>query len=168
VVSFSVTQQAKEDVGAGRRPIHLFRPPRWRIREKKLSAKEAVTACLARIAQVNPRRNAVVQLCAERAQREALQADAMLARGQTKGPLHGVPITIKDSFDTAGIVSTGGTLGRKDFIPLRDATVVARVRAAGAIVLGKTNTPEFTLSFVTDNLIYGSTRNPYNLEYQPS
>ena len=139
-----------------------------RIREKKISAKEAVTACLARIAQVNPRLNAVVQLCAERAQREALQADAMLARGQTKGPLHGVPITIKDSFDTAGIVSTGGTLGRKDFIPPRDATVVSRVRAAGAIVLGKTNTPEFTLSFVTDNLIYGSTRNPYNLEYQPS
>ena len=92
----------------------------------------------------------------------------MLAKGQTKGPLHGVPITIKDSFDTAGIVSTGGTLGRKDFIPPRDATVVARVRAAGAILLGKTNTPEFTLSFVTDNLIYGATRNPYNLEYQPS
>jgi amidase len=139
-----------------------------RIREKKVSATEAVTACLARIAAVNPRLNAVVQLCAERAQREARQADAMLAKGQTKGPLHGVPITIKDSFDTAGIVSTGGTLGRKDFIPPRDATVVARVRAAGAILLGKTNTPEFTLSFVTDNLIYGPTRNPYNLDYQPS
>jgi amidase len=139
-----------------------------RIREKKVSATEAVTACLARIAEVNPRLNAVVQLCAERAQREARQADAMLAKGQTKGPLHGVPITIKDSFDTAGIVSTGGTLGRKDFIAPRDATVVSRVRAAGAILLGKTNTPEFTLSFVTDNLIYGPTRNPYNLDYQPS
>src|SRR5260370_35324079 len=139
-----------------------------RIREKKVSAKEAVTAYLARIAEVNPRLNAVVQLCAERAQREAQQADAMLAKGQPKGPLHGVPITIKDSFDTAGIVSTRGTPGRKDFIPPRDATVVERVRAAGAILLGKTNTPEFTLSFVTDNLIYGPTRNPYNLDYQPS
>src|SRR5260370_29343071 len=139
-----------------------------RIREEKVSAKEAVTAYLARIAEVNPRLNAVVQLCAERAQREAREADAMLAKGQTKGPLHGVPITIKDSFETAGIVSTGGTLGRKDFIPPRDATVVARVRAAGAILLGKTNTPECTLSFVTDNLLYRAPPNPYNLEYRPS
>src|SRR5207248_5798822 len=84
-----------------------------RIREMKVSAQEAVTAYLARIAEVNPRLNAVVQLCAGRAQREARQADAMLAKGQTKGPLHAVPITIKDSWDTAGIVSTGGTLGRK-------------------------------------------------------
>jgi amidase len=139
-----------------------------RIREKKLSAQEAVKAHLARIAAVNSKLNAVVQLCAERAQREAKQADTMLANGQPLGPLHGVPITIKDSFDTAGVISTGGTLGRKDYIPARDATVVARVRGAGAILLGKTNTPEFTLSFVTDNLIYGPTKNPYNLDYQPS
>src|SRR5260370_9224080 len=91
----------------------------------------------------------------------------MLAKGQAKGALHGVHITIKDSFETAGIVSTGGTLGRKDFIPPRDATVVARVRAAGAILLGKTNTPEFTLSFVTANLISGATRDPYTRQYQP-
>jgi len=139
-----------------------------RIREKKLSVQEVVKAHLTRIATVNSKLNAVVQLCAERAQREAKEADAMLATGRAPGPLHGVPITIKDSFDTAGIISTGGTLGRKDYIPSRDATVVARVRAAGAILLGKTNTPEFTLSFVTDNLVYGPTKNPYNLAYQPS
>jgi len=68
----------------------------------------------------------------------------MTSKGRSKGPLHGVPFTVKDSFDTAGLVSTGGTLGRKDFVPGADATVVARARAAGAILLGKTNTPEFT------------------------
>lgn len=138
------------------------------IREKKVSAQEAVKAYSARIAAVNPKLNAVVQLCIERAQREAKEADALLAKGRALGPLHGVPITIKDSFDTAGVVSTGGTLGRRDYIPSADATVVARARGAGAILLGKTNTPEFTLSFVTDNLIYGPTKNPYNLDYQPS
>jgi len=137
------------------------------IRLKKVSSQEAVKACLKRIAEVNPKLNAVVQPCAERAIEEAKQADAMLAKGQTKGPLHGVPMTIKDSFDTAGVVSTGGTLGRKDHIPGRDATVVARLRAAGAILLGKTNTPELTMSGRTSNLVYGETKNPYNLSHQP-
>ncbi len=138
------------------------------IRSKKVSSLEAVKACQARIAKVNPQLNAVVQLCSERALGEAKEADALLAKGKPKGPLHGVPMTIKDSFDTAGVVSTGGTLGRKDYLPAKDATAVARVRAAGAILLGKTNTPEFTLSFVTTNLIYGPSKNPYNLNRQPS
>jgi len=137
------------------------------IREKKLSASEAVRAYLAQIEKVNPSLNAVVQLCAERAIAEARQLDAMLAKGNVKGPLHGVPMTVKDSFDTAGVISTGGTLGRKDHVPARDATAIARLREAGAIVLGKTNTPEFTLSFKTNNLVYGITRNPYNTNYQP-
>ena len=81
--------------------------------------------------------------------------------------MHGVPITIKDSFDTEGVVSTGGTLGRRDHIPLQDAPVVARLRAAGAVLLGKTNTPELTLSGETHNLIYGRTRNPFDLERSP-
>ncbi len=138
------------------------------IREKKVSSVEAVKACQARIAAVNPKLNAVVEQCTERALAEAKQADAGQAKGRIKGPLHGVPMTIKDSFDTEGVVSTGGTLGRKSYIPGRDATVVARLREAGAILLGKTNTPELTLSFVTQNLIHGQTRNPYNLEHQPS
>ncbi len=83
------------------------------------------------------------------------------------GPLHGVPMTIKDSLDTAGVISTGGTLGRKHFVPEQDATVVARLKAAGAILLGKTNTPELTLRFETDNLIYGRTNNPYDLSRSP-
>jgi amidase len=141
------------------------------IREKDLSAVEAVKLCYARIDEVNPKINAVVAFCRERALVEAAEADAMLAKGKLKGPLHGVPFTCKDSFDTAGLVSTGGTLGRKEFVPGRDASVVARVRAAGAILLGKSNTPEFTLGGGgrgTVNLVYGLTKNPYNTNYQPS
>jgi amidase len=141
------------------------------IATKQISAVDAVKACYARIDAVNPKINAVVAFCRERALYEAQQADAMLAAGKSLGPLHGVPFTIKDSFDSAGLVSTGGTLGRKDFIPGKDATVLARARAAGAILLGKTNTPEFTLGGGgkgTVNLVYGLTRNPYNSDYQPS
>ena len=76
------------------------------------------------------------------------------------GPLHGVPMTIKDSLDTQGVISTGGTLGRANFVPDEDATVVKRLRDAGAILLGKTNTPELTLHGETDNLVYGRTNNP--------
>jgi len=141
------------------------------IRNKEISAVDAVKACYARIDAVNPKLNAVVAFCRERALAEAAEADAMLAAGKLKGPLHGVPFTVKDSFDTAGVVSTGGTLGRKEFVPGKDATVVARARAAGAILLGKTNTPEFTLgggARGTYNLVYGQTYNPYNTLYSPA
>lgn len=141
------------------------------IRSREITATEAVKMFYARIDVVNPKINAVVALCRERALQEAAECDAMTAAGKFKGPLHGVPFTVKDSFDTAGVVSTGGTLGRKDFIPGKDATIVARVRAAGAILLGKTNTPEFTLGGGgkgTINLVYGLTKNPYDTNYQPS
>jgi Asp-tRNA(Asn)/Glu-tRNA(Gln) amidotransferase A subunit family amidase len=141
------------------------------IRRKEISSVEAVRQCYSRIDEVNPKINAVVAFCRERALLEASDLDAMLAKGKVKGPLHGVPFTCKDSFDTAGLVSTGGTLGRRDFVPGRDATVVGRVRAAGAILIGKSNTPEFTLGGGgrgTVNLVYGLTRNPYNTNYQPS
>lgn len=124
-------------------------------------------AAYARIDAVNEKTNAVVAFCRERALSEAKACDEALAKGKILGPLHGVPFTIKDSFDTAGVVSTGGTLGRKGFVPGEDATVVARVRAAGGILLGKTNTPEFTLGGNTYNLIYGQTHNPYALDYSP-
>ena len=139
------------------------------IREKKVSSVEAVNAYYARIDAVNPKINAVVQFCRERALTEAKAADQALARGELKGALHGVPITIKDSIDTEGVISTGGTVGRINYIPPKDATVVARVRAAGAILLGKTNTPEWTLAgggipgiSTTANIIYGVSRNPYD------
>jgi amidase len=134
-----------------------------RIRSGALTSEAAVAACLARIAAVNPSLNAVVQLRADAALDEARAADRAMADGGKAGALHGVPITVKDSFDTAGTVSTGGTLGRRTFVPTADATIVARLKAAGAIVLGKTNTPELTLAYEADNLVYGRTCNPYDL-----
>ena len=137
------------------------------IREREVSASEMLEAHLSRIDEVNSTLNAVVQLCAERARDEAAQADAAIAQGVDLGPLHGVPITLKDSHDTEGVITTGGTLGRRGFIPQSDSTVAARLRAAGAILMGKTNTPELTLSGETDNLIYGQTRNPFDPERTP-
>ncbi|MGE5687103.1 MAG: amidase [Gemmatimonadota bacterium] len=137
------------------------------IRQKKVSSAEVVEACLRRIEQVNPKLNAVVQLIADTARAGARQADADLALGKLRGPLHGVPFTVKDSFETAGVISTAGTQGWAKRIPAEDATIVARIRAAGAILLGKTNTPEFTWSDETDNLVYGRTSNPYDLTRTP-
>ncbi|ETW91961.1 MAG: hypothetical protein ETSY1_45910, partial [Candidatus Entotheonella factor] len=116
---------------------------------------------------VNPSLNAVIKLSAERALDEARVADQAVLNGGELGPLHGVPMTIKDSLDTAGVVSTGGTKGRESYTPQEDATVVARLREAGAILLGKTNTPELTLAGETNNLIYGQTNNPYDLSRTP-
>lgn len=132
------------------------------IRSREVSATEVVDATLQRIAQVNPHLNALVAL-ADDAQERAEAADHALARDQIWGPLHGVPMTLKDSLDTAGVVSTWGTPGRRNFVPDADATVAARMKAAGAILLGKTNTSEFTLSFFASNPIHGATRNPYDL-----
>ena len=137
------------------------------IRDKSVSVSEVVEAHLRRIEEVNPVINAVVQLAPERARAEARELDDALARGEVRGPLHGVPITMKDSFDTEGIVSTGGTLGLADYVPERDATPVARLRAAGAVLLGKTNTPELTMAAETDNLVYGRTNNPFDVSRTP-
>jgi len=137
------------------------------IARRDISSEELVRACLKRIETVNGALNAVVQIAADEAIARAREADAAMARGEMWGPLHGVPMTIKDSLDTAGMVTTGGTKGRASFVPERDATVVARLRSAGAILLGKTNTPELTLSFETDNLVYGRTNNPYDLSRTP-
>ena len=137
------------------------------IRDKSVSAAEVVESHLRRIDEVNPALNAVVQSAADRARSEAREADDALARGELKGPLHGVPMTIKDSLDSEGVISTGGTKGRASFVPDRDSTVVARLRSAGAILMGKTNTPELTLAGETDNLVYGPTNNPYDLARSP-
>lgn len=137
------------------------------IRNKQVSSQEVVEAFLRRIEVVNPQLNAVVQLTADKALAQARQADAALARKETMGPLHGVPMTVKDQFDTAGVISTAGTTGRTNFVPQQDATAVARLRAAGAIMLGKTNIPELATAFETDNLVYGRTNNPYDLSRTP-
>jgi len=132
------------------------------IRTGQLSSEEVVQAHLERIELVNPTLNAVVLLRVEGAIEDARRADLDVARGRFRGPLHGVPMTIKDSFDTHDVISTSGTLGRRSFIPARDATTVGRLREAGAILLGKTNTPELTMSGETDNLVYGRTVSPFN------
>jgi amidase len=137
------------------------------IRSKTISSEELVRAYLDRISAVNPKLNAVCQVDEKGALAAAREADAALQRGGEPGKLHGIPVTIKDSFDTKDIISTGGTHGRRRFVPEKDATIVARLRAAGAIILGKTNTPELTLSYDTDNLIYGPTHNPYDLALTP-
>jgi amidase len=137
------------------------------IREKRVSSQEVVEAYIHRIEAVNPQLNAVVQLTADTALTQAKQADLALAHGEIKGPFHGVPITIKDSFDTEGIISTAGTKGRASYVPQQDATAVARMRAAGAILLGKTNLPELSLAYESNNLIYGRTNNPYDFSRTP-
>jgi amidase len=136
------------------------------IRDRRVSSVEVVTACLDRIAAVNPQLNAVVAFAADPLD-QARAADAALEQRHGHGPLHGVPFTAKDSYDTAGLVTTAGSVGWRDRVPDRDATVVARLRSAGAILLGKTNTPEFTWSDETDNDVYGRTANPYDLSRTP-
>jgi amidase len=131
------------------------------LRAGRASSEEAVRAYLDRISAVNPSLNAVVQLRRDAALAEARAADKVPR--EKRGALHGVPVTIKDSLDTAGIISTGGTKGRASYVPAEDATVVRRLRAAGAIVLGKTNTPDLTLAFETNNLVYGRTNNPFDV-----
>ena len=116
---------------------------------------------------MNGRINAVVQVNGDGALARARELDALLSRGERVGPLHGVPMTVKDSFDTAGLITTAGVTGRAGHVPRDDATVVARLRAAGAVLIGKTNTPELTLSFETDNPVYGPTKNPYDLTRSP-
>lgn len=137
------------------------------IRRREVSAEAVVDRHLRRIAAVDPSLGAVVHLTAEPARAQAGAADAALALGEPCGPLHGVPFTVKDAFDTAGTVSTAGTRGRAAHIPVEDATGVARLRAAGAILLGKTNLPELSFGFETDNLIHGRANNPYDLSRTP-
>lgn len=132
-----------------------------RIRSREISSEEVIQAHLRRIEQINPRLNAIVQLAAEQAMKEAHAADAALAQGRRVGALHGVPFTVKDWIDTAGLPCTGGDPRFRSRLPGEDATVVARLRQAGAILLGKTNV-------MIENPIYGRTNNPYNLAYSPT
>jgi amidase len=134
-----------------------------RIRRKQVSAREVMAAHLARIARVNPTINAVVTLVADRAMADAATADELQAHGGALGPLHGLPVAHKDLIDTAGIRTTYGSPLYRDHVPAIDALIVKRVRDAGAITLGKTNTPEFGAGSNTFNPVFGATVNPYNL-----
>jgi amidase len=133
------------------------------LRRGDLSAREVVAAHLDQIERVNPQVNAVVTLTPERALAEAAAADDQLARGAPIGPLHGLPIAIKDTHDTAGVRTTSGSPLFAERVPDQDALIVERIRRAGAVTLGKTNVPEFAAGSHTVNPVFGLTRNPYDL-----
>ncbi len=133
------------------------------IRAKKLSAREALAEHLRQIDRVNPQVNAIVTLIAEQAATAAAHADEMQAHGETLGPLHGLPVAHKDLIETAGVRTTFGSPLFKDYLPAKDNLLVTRMRAAGAIFLGKTNTPEFGAGSQTFNRVFGATHNPYDL-----
>jgi aspartyl-tRNA(Asn)/glutamyl-tRNA(Gln) amidotransferase subunit A len=137
------------------------------IRTKQLSSREVVQAHLDRIVAINPKINAIVTLLAEDALKGADAADRAVRNGGELGPLHGVPFTIKDAIDTAGVLTQRASKIFAGNIPAKDATVVTRFKAAGAIPLAKTNLPEFSAWQETDNLVTGLSRNPWNLERTP-
>lgn len=133
------------------------------VRQRKVSTVEVLMAHLEQIERVNPSVNAICTLDAEGAVEQAKKADEALARGESLGPLGGLPIAIKDMADTKGIRTTYGSPIYKDWIPTQDALFVRRLKAAGAIVIGKANTPEFGAGSHTFNPVFGVTRNPYDL-----
>jgi Asp-tRNA(Asn)/Glu-tRNA(Gln) amidotransferase A subunit family amidase len=137
------------------------------IREKKISPVELADAHLAKIERLNPKLNAYVQVDTERVRREARAAETAVVRGTEIGPLHGVPISIKSSIAVAGMRCESGTRLRAGFVADHDAPLVARLRNAGAIILGVTNTPEILMAWETDNLLYGRTNSAWDLERTP-
>ena len=137
------------------------------IRDRATSAVEVVEAHLRRIEEVGPRVNAVVQVDGERALAKARAADTALEDGEEPGPLHGVPFTVKDNLEAAGIPMAIGAPERAQVVPVRDATVVVRMREAGAILIGKTNCPTYGGGIETDNPVHGRTNNPYDLGRTP-
>jgi Asp-tRNA(Asn)/Glu-tRNA(Gln) amidotransferase A subunit family amidase len=137
------------------------------IRERKISPVELVEAHLAKIERLNPQLNAFVHVDAERARREAHDAEDAAMSGNNLGPLHGLPISIKSSLDVAGFRCEAGTRLRAGHVATQDAPLVARLRNAGAIVLGVTNTPELLMAWETDNLLNGRTNSPWDLDRTP-
>ncbi len=135
------------------------------ISAKKVSPIEVVDAHLERIAALQPKLNAFVHLDAGGARTHARAAEGAVIRGDGVGPLHGVPLTIKSCIDAEGWPTPAGSVLRKDYVAQTDAPLVARLRAAGAIILGNTNTPEYLVAYETDNSLGGKTSNPWNLEY---
>lgn len=137
------------------------------VREKKISPVELADAHLTKIERLNPQLNAFVHVDAERVRRAAREAESAVMSGKSLGPLHGVPISIKSSLDVAGLRCEAGTRLRAGYIATEDAPLVARLRNAGAIVLGVTNTPELLMAWETDNLMYGRTNNPWDVARTP-
>ncbi|MGB7824312.1 MAG: amidase [Candidatus Sulfotelmatobacter sp.] len=137
------------------------------IRKKKISPVELVNAHLAQIERLNSKLNAFVQVDAERARQSAKDAESSVMNHEPLRPLHGVPISIKSSMSVAGLRCEAGTRLRAGFLARRDAPLVTRLKAAGAILLGTTNAPELLMAWETDNLLYGRTNSPWGLERTP-
>jgi amidase len=137
------------------------------IRAGEVSSTELLELYLSRIERLNSRINAVVTLDAERARSQARQADELQAKGKSLGPLHGIPVTIKDAFETAGLLTTCGSPRLKDYIPAVNAVAVQRYLDAGAVIFGKTNVPLFCADSQTYNDIFGITNNPWNVARTP-
>lgn len=137
------------------------------IRDRQVSAVDVVSAHLEQIDRHNPQLNAICTLDAKNALTRAKAADLALDRGENWGRLHGVPITVKDIFETAGLRTTAGYIPLKDYIPQQDATIVARLRSAGAIILGKSNAAELAGDYQSTNSLFPRVNNPWNLEYTP-
>src|SRR5262245_44559197 len=132
------------------------------IRTRVVSSKEAVVACLSRLEAINPRVNAIVETLAEEALTLAEGADRELAKGNPIGPLHGVPFTTKINTDQRGCATTNGVAAFASLIAHEDSPSIANLRRAGAIAIGRTNAPEFSWRWFTDNELYGETINPWN------
>jgi len=146
----------------------VFKPAktlaRW-LRARKLSRVEVIKAFIAQVERVNPKVNAIVTFLPEQALAEAKRMDARARRSpESIGPLEGLPIAFKDTFNTRGIRTTFGSPIYANNVPAEDSAMVERVKAAGAITLGKTNTPEFAAGSQTFNTVFGTTRNPYDLD----
>jgi len=137
------------------------------VRDRAISPVELVESHLTQIAAANPRLNAFVIVLEDEARAAAKLAESAVMHGESLGLLHGVPVTVKDSFDVAGLPTLTGSRFRLGHKAAQDATAVSRLRAAGAIILGKTNTPEFLSSYETDNYLTGRTNNPWNLDRTP-
>ncbi len=135
------------------------------IRDRQVSAVEVLDAHLTQIAKHNSKLNAICTLDEDNARARAKLADEALAKGENWGALHGVPITIKDIFETAGLRTTAGYIPLKDYIPQQDATVVARLKAAGAVILGKTNMAELAGDYQSTNSLFPRVNNPWNIDY---
>jgi amidase len=137
------------------------------LRERRLSSRELLEHFLARVERLNPQLRAIVTLDAERARRRADEADAASARGQSLGLLHGLPISVKDCFETKGLRTTAGTQRLCEHVPAADAIAVARLEAAGAVLFAKTNTPSLAMDWQTHNALFGTTCNPWDAARTP-
>ena len=137
------------------------------IRTKEVSPVEVVEAHISRIEEINPKINAFVTTTFGSAREAARDAEQQIARGETIGPLHGVPVSIKDSIETAGVRTVSGCRLRESYVPETDALVVTKLKRAGAIILGKTNVPELAMDYRSENPVFGRTSNPWDLNRVP-